>query len=92
MKKLIAGTIISLGMLLSLTGCESYERAKKDFQSEAGGLNRSIKIINVEGKVIKEYHGKFDVDADSKRIKFIKKGKTILVYPSKTDTVLIEEN
>lgn len=92
MKKLIAGSIISLGVLFSLTGCESFERTKKDFQSETGGLNRSVKIINIDGKVVKEYRGKFDVEADSKRIKFVKKGKSILVYPSKTDTVLIEEN
>lgn len=78
-------------LVFTAAGCESLERAKKDFQSEHGGLERTVKIVNINGDVVKEYTGKFDVTADENRIKFIKDGKSYLIYTSKTDTVLIEE-
>lgn len=79
-------------LMLTAAGCESFERAKKDFKSEhGGGLERTIQIVNINGDVVKEYSGKFDVTANENRIKFIKDGKSYLIYTSKTDTVIVEE-
>lgn len=93
MKKITLFLALLIGLPLATYGCESSERMKKDLSSEfGGGLERTIKVININGDVVKEYHGKFDVSADDHRIKFIKDGKVILIYRSTTDIILIEEN
>ncbi|MDG0860382.1 DUF5052 domain-containing protein [Staphylococcus equorum] len=94
-KKTTKGIIASLALVSVVgftAGCESFERAKKDFKSEhSGGLERTVQIINNQGDVVKEYNGKFDVTADENRIKFIKDNKSYLIYTAKTDTVIVEE-
>ena len=91
-KKIIISLLLSSVMLFTAGCSSSIERLKKDIQSENGGLERTVKIVNIEGKVIKEYKGKFDVSANNERIKFIKDGKVHLIYRSETDMVIIEEN
>ena len=92
MKKKILIPLLLSSVMLFTAGCSSVERLKKDIQSENGGLERTVKIVNIEGKVIKEYKGKFDVSANNERIKFVKDGKVHLIYRSETDMVIIEEN
>lgn len=93
MKKKILIPLLLSSVMLFTAGCSSVERLKKDIQSEtSGGLERTVKIVNIEGKVIKEYKGKFDVSANNERIKFVKDGKVHLIYRSETDMVIIEEN
>lgn len=93
--KLVKSVIASAALvsLLGLgAGCESIDRGIKDIKSENGGLQRTVKIMNIEGDVVKEYKGKFDVTVNEHRVKFLKDGKSILIYRSSTDTVLIEES
>lgn len=93
MKKKVIIPLLLSSVMLFISGCSSsIERLKKDIQSENGGLERTVKIVNIEGKVIKEYKGKFDVSANNERIKFVKDGKVYLIYRSETDMVIIEEN
>ena len=90
---LIIILVIIAGIILyCIFGTESGQRAIKDFQSNfAGGLQRTVTVYDMEGDVIKEYSGKFDVEYDSDRIKFDdENGKRHVVYYT-TGTVVIDE-
>jgi hypothetical protein len=87
----IAAIIAGTAWYLNRT--EPGQRIKKSWQSEIGeGLNRTVTIYDVEGDVIKEYSGRFDVDHDSSRIIFDDdQGKRHMIYYT-TGTVIIDEN
>ena len=67
-------------------------RALKTQESNlSNGIERTVKVYDVQGDLIKEYSGKFDVDYDDDRIIFDdEEGKRhIIYYP--TGTVIIDE-
>ncbi len=70
----------------------SGSRALKNQESELqNGITRTIKVYDVNGKVIQEYEGKFDITYDDMRILFDDEyGKRHTIYPS-TGTVVIDE-
>lgn len=58
-KKLV---IVSALLALSLiTGCESWARTMKDWDSNSGGLNRVMKVYDNQGHTLATYEGKFDI-------------------------------
>lgn len=71
---------------------ESGKRALKTQQSNYnGGITRQLKIYDINGQLIQEYKGKFDIDSNSDRIIFDdEKGKRHTIYYS-TATVIIDE-
>lgn len=71
---------------------ESGKRALKSQESNyKGGIKRKVRIYDVNGKLVEEYKGKFDVDSNSDRIIFDdEKGKRHTIYYS-TATVIIDE-
>jgi uncharacterized lipoprotein YehR (DUF1307 family) len=90
-KNKLAGMLVLGITLASLTGCASWERAAKDFNSDiSGGLNRVATVYDSNGNVIKRYEGKFDVQADQygNKVKFDVNGKRVLIYNA---TVIVEE-
>jgi uncharacterized lipoprotein len=93
MKKKIAALLLTVSLVTILSGCgETWERTKKDLTSEyGGGLERVVEVINIDGEVIKRYEGKFDVQADEHKVKFIKDGKVVIIYRSATDIIVVEE-
>lgn len=93
MKKKLAALLVGASALAVLSGCgESWERTKKDLSSEYdGGLNRTVEVIGIDGEVIKKYEGKFDVEADESKVKFLKDGKVVVIYRSQTDIIVVEE-
>ena len=67
-------------------------RALKTQESNLNnGINRKVTVYDVNGNVIQEYEGKFDVEYDDDRILFDdEKGlRHIIYYP--TGTVIIDE-
>lgn len=89
MRKWILASFVSFALLLS--GCASVQREIKDQQSEwSGGLNRVITVYDENGKVIKKYSGKIDIDPDTTggRVKFELNGKRIIIYNA---TIIAEE-
>lgn len=78
--------------LFWLYGTESGQRAIKDTKSNFGdGINRIVTVYDIDGEIIQQYEGKFDVDYDSERIKFDdEKGKRHVIY-NKAGTVIIDE-
>ena len=67
-------------------------RAMKSQESELqNGIIRTVKVYDVNGKVIQEYEGKFDVKHDNSRILFDdENGKRHTIYAT-TGTVVIDE-
>ena len=79
-------------ILFYLYNTESGARLIKDTKSNFGnGINRTVTVYDIDGEIIQQYEGKFDVDYDSERIKFDdENGKRHVIY-NKAGTVIIDE-
>lgn len=102
-EKIAAGiivTIISIGLVVGsvllgnwyFKNTESGKRAIKTQESNFNkGIEREVKVYDVNGELIKEYRGKFDVDYDSNRIIFDDENNKRHVIYYTTGTVIIDE-
>jgi hypothetical protein len=92
---LVLGGLFIGGAIFYLN-TESGKRAIKDLESEMNnGISRTVSVYDVQGELIKEYSGKFDVETgNSSGAPYIKfddeKGKRHIVYYT-TGTILIDE-
>ena len=89
----LVSVLILIGMLWWFGNTAKGQRALKTQKSNfEKGIERTVKVYDVEGELIQEYSGKFDVAYDDDRIIFDdEKGKRhIIYYP--TGTVIIDEN
>lgn len=90
---IVGVVIIIVAMLIAFYfTTASGKRTIKDFTSDvSGGLERTIEVYDINGKLIKSYSGKFDIDYDSERIKFDdENGKRHVIYYT-TGTIIIDE-
>ena len=89
---IITGVIVC-GELWYYNNSESGKRALKTQKSNyTGGITREVKIYDVNGKVMREYKGKFDIEYDDDRILFDdEKGNRHIIYYT-TGTVTIDED
>lgn len=80
------------GMRWYYNNTESGKRAIKSQESNFNaGIERRVEVYDMEGDLIKEYEGKFDVTYDDDRILFDdENGKRHVIYYS-TGTVVIDE-
>ena len=81
------------GFSLYYNNTESGKRSLKSRESNIdGGIERTVTVYNIDGEIIQQYSGKFDVDADEKRIIFDdENNKRHMIYWT-TGTVIIDEN
>lgn len=92
----LIGFIITIGIVIGqfwyYNNSESGKRAIKTQNSNySGGIKRQVKVYDINGNLIQEYKGKFDVDSNEERIIFDdEKGKRHTIYYS-TATVIIDE-
>ena len=88
----ILSGFVLVGMLWyynnTASGARAYKTQKSNFEM---GINRKVTVYDVEGDVIQEYEGKFDVEYDDDRILFDDEHglRHIIYYP--TGTVIIDE-
>ena len=84
--------ILLIGMFAYYRNTESGKRAIKTQQSNfGGGISRTVKVYDINGNLIQEYEGKFDVDYDAERIIFDdENGKRHIIYYT-TGTIIIDE-
>lgn len=70
------------------SGARAVKTQESNFNK---GIERKVTVYDMEGDVIKEYEGKFDVDYDDDRIIFDDENnlRHIIYYP--TGTVIIDE-
>ena len=96
----ILGIIICIAITVGIwvagwfycTQTEEGKRAYKTQQSNfSGGIERKVTVYDIEGDVIAEYRGKFDVEYDNDRILFDDENgmRHIIYYP--TGNVIIDE-
>lgn len=86
-KIIIAGTILLLVAIIFNSA--SLSRAIKTIRSDvSGGINRNVKVYSYDGKLIKEYEGKIDIQENENKVLFDLNGKRITIYNS---PVVVEE-
>lgn len=83
-------SVTALLMVVVLSGCQGWDRTVKNFDSSINGLNRKAEVYDANGKIIKTYTGKFDVEVNEygNKVKFDLDGKRVLIYNA---TVIVEE-
>lgn len=88
----IVMAVIIGGQLWYYNNSESGKRALKTQASNYNqGITRKVQVYDINGKLIKEYKGKFDLEYDNDRILFDdEKGKRHIIYYS-ISTVIIDE-
>ena len=89
---LVISLFILMGMFWYYNNTADGARALKSQESNFNmGIKRKVTVYDMEGDVIQEYEGKFDVEYDNDRILFDDdKGlRHIIYYP--TGTVIIDE-
>lgn len=85
-----------IGGAIFYLNTESGKRAAKDFRSEINnGIRRTVSVYDVNGELIYEYSGKFDVETgNADGASYIlfddEKGKRHIIYYT-TGTILIDE-
>ena len=83
---------IFFGMRWYFNNTAAGSRALKTQQSSLNnGIERTVRVYDVNGQLIQQYEGKFDVDYDDNRIIFDDEHskRHIIYYP--TGTVIIDE-
>ena len=92
----IVGILIAIFVLIGMrwyyNNTASGKRALKTQESNfKNGLQRTVKVFDVNGSIIYQYDGKIDIEYDECRILFDDEdGKRHVIYYT-TGTVLIEE-
>jgi hypothetical protein len=72
---------------------ESGRRALKDQQSNlSGGIERTVSVYDINGQLIKEYSGKFDVETDRESYILFddEDGNRHMIYYT-TGTIIVDE-
>lgn len=78
MKKLLAIGLLVLCVLVS--SCATIEHDVKDVQSGMGGLDRHVRVMTGDGKVIAEFDGKIDIRPSEGGVVFEYEGKRYAYY------------
>lgn len=92
MKKKILAMLGSLVLVVTLAGCASWNRFTKDVGSDVhNGLERRIKVYNVNGKIIFTQTGKFDIKYSDHDLQYIdQKNRKHNIYIG-SGTVVVDE-
>lgn len=97
---ILIGIIIAIVAVIMIivpivySNTEAGKRAYKDQQSNfEGGMERVIKVYNINGNLIQEYEGTFDIETDNSHNYILfddSLGKRHIIYNT-TGTVIIDE-
>lgn len=92
---LVGALLAIIVLLIMLWWYGSTEAGKRAFKTQKsnfeGGIEREVRVYDVDGELIQSYAGKFDVVHDENRILFDDEdGKRhVIYYP--TGTIIIDE-
>ena len=90
---LIVGVSICAGIVWWSFNTESGKRAYKDQQSNLdGGIQRTVSVYDINGELIKEYSGKFDIETDEESYILFddEDGHRHIIYYT-TGTIIVDE-
>jgi len=96
-KRALIGTILAVVIIVGLIiwwffGTAAGSRSLKTLRSNVSGIERTVTVYDINGNILREYNGRFDVEYDESRILFDDEdGKRHVIYYT-TGTVIIEEN
>lgn len=79
--------IVLATVLMVITGCSEWEQMASHFASSAVGLNRKVTLYSSDGKILREWEGRYQVETDGSNARFMDNGKAITI----SGTWLIEE-
>lgn len=94
---IVIGIIVGAAMIVGpiiYSNTEAGKRALKDQKSNFGeGIQRTIRVYDVDGELVEEYKGKFDVETDNANYILFddENGKRHIIYQG-VSTVLIDED
>ena len=92
-RKSVTAGLAAVGVvtLCGLYGCTSCSRQMKCIYSDVtGGLERTVTLYDYNGKEIKSWHGKFDIESNDQEIFFDdEQGKRVIIQGG---IVMSEEN
>lgn len=89
MRKKVLLTVLSVVMILLLTGCASWDRAVQDMKSDLNnGVQRTIRVYTANGDLMAEYNGKIDLEVNQGGyVKFDFNGKRYIYYNCFVETI-----
>jgi len=96
-KRIWLGSILAIIVIVGLIawwffGTAAGSRSLKTLRSNVSGIERTVTVYDINGNILREYTGRFDVEYDENRILFDDEdGKRHVIYYT-TGTVIIEEN
>lgn len=93
-KRQIMMLVALLALCFVLCSCSTCDRACKDYQSDiGGGLYRTVKVYDIDGDLLAEYTGKFDIETDHSTYILWddEMGKRHIIYFT-TATIIIDEH
>lgn len=88
MKKKVLIILMIVSVLLTITGCASWERKIVDAKSDvSGGLERTVNVYTADGSLIATYEGKIDLEEGESSVKFDLNGKRYIYYNCFVETI-----
>ena len=74
--------VIAIGIGACCYNSQSIKRLGKDIKSDlSGGLNRTVTVYTADGKILKTYKGKIDLETtEGGIVKFDLNGQRIMYY------------
>lgn len=83
--KFLVLILLAIGMC---TGCESWNRFKKNVNSDVGGgLYRTVNVYTYDGKLIATYEGKLDLQENEGKVLFDLNGKRYVYYNALVEVI-----
>ena len=91
MRKICKILALTFAASVALAGCtqKTQRSIKTEVSNWTGGLDRTVTVYDYNGKAIKSWSGKFDVQAHENSILFDKDGKRVIIY---SGIIVNEEN
>lgn len=76
----ICPIIFAICLIYAICNTETFQRIQHSFQSEFGGLNRTLTVYDYNGNAIKSYSGRFDVGKSENEVYFDLNGKRVIIH------------
>ena len=89
-KLIVAVIVVIFAIIVGVfINTASFKRGIVDFKSDlTGGLNREINVYTADGKLIKHFEGKIDIDSEHDgAVKFDYDGKRYIYYNCFVETI-----
>jgi len=88
MLAVLCAAMLCLSLLGGCTGCATWQRSCKTWQSEvSGGLNRTVNVYSYTGELIASYTGRIDVEENESKVLFDLDGKRYIYYNALVEVI-----